>query len=1441
MCLLLACLGLQASAQTYQMPTSGSASITTCSGTLYDSGGANGPYTNGENSTLTISPAISGNKIRLIFSQFEVESGYDRLFVYDGASTSAPLLGSFDSNFPPGTLYASNATGALTLRLTSDGVVNLNGFTAAVGCVTSVPQADLAVQGAVVTPGSTVAGGSVNVSSNVVNLAGVTASSSNLGYYLSTNNTLDAGDVLLGSSFGGALAAGQSSSRLTQVFVPASTTPGSYFVLFVADHQNQVNESNETNNVAAAALVVTQPAVDLVIQQPGLNPAVTTPGAFVNFACSIFNQGNATAASSSVGYYLSTNTTLDANDQLLTASFGGTLTPGFPSSRFAGINIPASTTPGSYFVLYVADYQNQVSETNESNNVASVQLVVTTPNVDLLVQQEQLSPSSVTAGNAVSAGAFVFNQGTTAAASSSVGFYLSTDTNLDANDQLLSAASGTTLGASQTSYRSATLTIPSATAAGNYFVLFVADHLNQVSEADETNNVRSRPLTVLPASVDLVMQQPSIAPTTTQAGALVNAYSIIYNQGNSTASSSTVGYYLSTNATLDAADVLLSQTTGFTLFGFSSSSRYGSFNVPASTAPGNYFVLFVADPLNQVTETNENNNVASAPLTVAPSGVDLAVQQEQLFNSTATAGTTVGVAAYVVNLGNLTAATSNLGYYLSTNTTFDSGDQLMGSSTGGQLFGGGSSYRSTNITVPAGTAPGNYYVLFVADHLNQVSEVDENNNVRSRFLTIITPNVDLAMYQPSVNPQTTASGNTVGTFVTIFNQGNTQALSSNVGYYLSTNATLDASDVLLSQSTNGGPLNANSSSSRSVNVLIPANTAVGSYFVLFVADPLNQVTETNENNNVVSAQLTVVAPGVDLTVQQPFLSRVSAAAGATLQTNATVVNQGTTTANNSTLGYYLSTDVTLSANDVAIGTTPVFPVTAGNGQVVYGSVTIPAATTPGSYFVLFAADATNIISETNEQNNVANIPLTITAPFNGLVVPYLSQASVTTCSNTVYDHGGTDDYDNGASGTLVINPATAGAKVRLTFTLFSLENGFDYVRVYDGPTAQAPQLGSFTGTANPGVITASAQNTSGALTIVFTTDGSVTSAGFEATISCFTTALPDLTITQASATPTTVASGGQMTASFTISNIGPGIAGSSPVSYFLSTNTTLDASDRLIGTIGGGSLSNGQTVSRSSPVTVPSNVATGAYYLLCVADGGGVVPETNENNNVATPIAITVQGAAPDLALSSPTVAPGTVAAGNVVVTTCFHENLGQVDAGVHTLAYYLSTDNQLSANDVLLRSVSYTAMAAGAGNTRSNTVTVPAGTVPGNYFLLYVVDAQSQITESNEQNNLVSRPLVVTVGTAVREQTAGFAIGLYPNPVVNGQDFAVHFAGQGANTEAELTLLNSVGQVVSRRQVTLRPGAAPVVFDTDGLAHGVYTLRISGKNLNAVRRVVFH
>jgi subtilase family serine protease len=124
-------------------------------------------------------------------------------------------------------------------------------------------------------------------------------------------------------------------------------------------------------------------------------------------------------------------------------------------------------------------------------------------------------------------------------------------------------------------------------------------------------------------SPDLIVSSMTVFPATISlsgaGGAHINVTETTRNQGAGTAIATTTKYYLSTNATFDAADVwLASRAVPLLVTGASSIGPQTAVTIPPGTAPGNYYVLAVADAGNTLAESNENNNVTAKPLTITP-------------------------------------------------------------------------------------------------------------------------------------------------------------------------------------------------------------------------------------------------------------------------------------------------------------------------------------------------------------------------------------------------------------------------------------------------------------------------------------------------------------------------------------------------------------------------------------------------------------------------------------------------------------------------------------------------------------------------------------------------------------------------------------------------------------------------------------------------------
>ncbi len=117
----------------------------------------------------------------------------------------------------------------------------------------------------------------------------------------------------------------------------------------------------------------------------------------------------------------------------------------------------------------------------------------------------------------------------------------------------------------------------------------------------------------------------------------------------------------------------------------------------------------------------------------------------------------------------------------------------------------------------------------------------------------------------------------------------------------------------------------------------------------------------------------------------------------------------------------------------------------------------------------------------------------------------MQNGTVNQCSGTFYDSGGEfGNYANDENLVLTICPENAGQRSQLTFTTFTTQLNADLITIYDGDSTAAPSLGTFSGVTSPDFVEATSTNTSGCLTIEFTSNGSGPGPGWEATISCFT-------------------------------------------------------------------------------------------------------------------------------------------------------------------------------------------------------------------------------------------------------------------------------------------------------------------------------------------------
>ncbi|MBC7771463.1 MAG: hypothetical protein H7210_03095 [Pyrinomonadaceae bacterium] len=187
---------------------------------------------------------------------------------------------------------------------------------------------------------------------------------------------------------------------------------------------------------------------------------------------------------------------------------------------------------------------------------------------------------------------------------------------------------------------------------------------------------------------------------------------------------------------------------------------------------------------------------------------------------------------------------------------------------------------------------------------------------------------------------------------------------------------------------------------------LPAG-AIGSRHILVVTDALNQVVETNhEDNNFRVAPNSIIItppPRPDLVVDTLTTPDV-ATFGSPITVSWSVQNDGDASAPGPwTDRVYLSSDAMLSGDDTPVSPPLQRPGAASplNPTAIYSQsigVTLPINYTSGSFFILLKTDSDGVVAESSESNNVGVRPIALTATPG----PDLHITSVTAPSGGVF-------------------------------------------------------------------------------------------------------------------------------------------------------------------------------------------------------------------------------------------------------------------------------------------------------------------------------------------------------------------------------------------------------------------------------------------------------
>jgi len=232
--------------------------------------------------------------------------------------------------------------------------------------------------------------------------------------------------------------------------------------------------------------------------------------------------------------------------------------------------------------------------------------------------------------------------------------------------------------------------------------------------------------------------------------------------------------------------------------------------------------------------------------------------------------------------------------------------------------------------------------------------------------------------------------------------------------------------------------------------------------------------------------------------------------------------------------------------------------------------------------------------------------------------------------------------------------------------------------------------------------------------------------------------------------------GNAVNVQFALQNTGTGNAGQFKVSLYLSQNDWISANDLLLQTFDIDNLESNGIFENTVQLELPETnndfwVGDGTYYLGMIIDGEDSIVETNEENNLNQGkffdnddvIIQQTRDDLPDLSsqlgfdiLTEPQTA------GNEVDVLFTVNNTGTVNADGFEVDFYLSTNNWISENDLLLGT--RTVDGLNSNSTFQDTISLALPDVgdsfwvgEGTYYIGMIIDGKNSILELNEGNNL--------------------------------------------------------------------------------------------------------
>ncbi len=1071
-----------------------------------------------------------------------------------------------------------------------------------------------------------------------------------------------------------------------------------------------------------------------------------------------------------------------------------------PNSFYPSITVVANVAQTAPSVETNTALVSGGGEINLSNDTATdVANVVSTADLSIT---NTASPDPVTAGNNITYTQVVTNNGPSAADNAQI------VEAIPANSTFVSLAAPSgwscttpSLGGTgnvvcteltMTGSTAATFTLITKVTAGTANGTVITDTAtvsSSVSDPNSSNNTASATTVVGTTAGGELTVTNAASPDPVQAGGTITYTQVVTNTGSAAATGATFTESTPANTTL----VSITPPAGWSCAAFpplctDASVAAGSsgtftvlYKVAAGTANGTI--------INDTVTVNATNQAFGSSSATATDVVASATQADLALKTAATplsvfAGNDITYMQTVTNNGPAVATTVNFTEAVPANTTFASVSAPAGWTCTTPAIGGTGNVVCTVPTMAAASSASILVVVNLASSVT-VASITANSSVSSatsdpylanNSTTISTPVItvcDLAVTNSGV-PNPVQAGQTITYTQTVSNTGPSDCSTVSFNEAIPANTTFTSysgpppgwSCTSFATGCTIPSFAAGASATFTVVVTVNAGTAAGT--IITDTDTVTTTThDTNQLNNSATVNITVASAGqADLSVSNSG-SPNPVAAGNNITYAQSVTNNGPASASTITF------TETAPANTTPQSLTGPAGWTCNLGTLTCTIATLAANTTANFTFVTKVntnvASGTNITqtdsvtcaaSDPNCANNTASSTVQVADSADMSITNSATPVPVIAGNNITY----TQVVANAGPSTATTATLTETTPGNTTFQSVTIPAGWSCITPAVGTsgtiTCTDPSfaVGSATFTValkvNVGTAAGTAINdtavVSSAISDPNTSNNAATAADVVATAT-----QADL-VTTNTASPTSVASGSNVTYTQSVTNNGPAAATSPSFTQTTPPNTNFQSltppagwtcTTPAVGAAGtitctASTLALNATANFSLVLQVNAGTASGTNIAeTATATATNIVPNLTTNSATATVVVANANSA--DMAIVKSAMPPSTVASGGVLTYTLVVTNNGPASATnvivtdplPSDVNYYSVTPNTCSEAGGTVTCLLGTI--ANAGSVTVTIVTV-AGSTPGSVTNTATVSADQ--TDPNTNNNTSMR-----------------------------------------------------------------------------------------------------